>query len=62
MGRPNVHKALGQSQLSETDMGALELSSPTRPKCTWSGDLTLRDTTRLTEQICHKGENNKQAT
>ena len=42
MGRPNVHKVLGRSQLSKKDMGTLERNSPTRPERAQSGDLTRR--------------------
>ena len=59
MGHLNVHKAPGRSQLSKNDTGALERNGPTRTRLV--GDHTRCDTTRLTERICHKGENNKRA-
>ena len=61
MSHPNVHKAPRQSQLSKTDMSALERNGPTRPECAWSGDLTRCDMTHPNER-CHKGANGKRAT
>ena len=60
MGCPNMHKALGQSQLSKTDTGALERNGLTRLERARLGDLTWHDTTHPTER-CHKGENEKRA-
>ena len=60
MGRPNVRKAPGWSQLRKIDTGALKGNGLTQPKCTRSSNLTWRGTTHPTKQ-CHKGENGKWA-